>query len=113
ACVLGAEAAELFLDGGEAPVAGEGLVALGLEGGLPGAEERFADVEGPGGLRDGVALLGGELDRLDLELAGVAASVPGHGGPPEGKFTALTWCPPFLGRFSWASGRPKCQTSVK
>src|SRR5262249_47012597 len=80
-------------------VAGEGLIALGLEGGLPGAEESFADVEGAGGLRDGVALLGDELDRLDLELAGVAPSLPGHGGPPEGKFTPLTWCPPFLGRF--------------
>src|SRR5262249_36116677 len=61
--------------GGAVAVAGEGLVALALEGLFPGAEEGLADVEGASGLGHGVALLGDELDGLDLERAGVLASL--------------------------------------
>ena len=63
--------------GAEAAVAGEGGVALVLEGVLPGAEEGLGDVEGVGRLLEGVALLGDELDGVGLELAGVGASSPG------------------------------------
>jgi hypothetical protein len=47
-----------FSGGGEAAVAGGSLVALRLEGCLPGAEQVLAEAEGAGGLGDGVALLG-------------------------------------------------------
>ncbi len=40
---------------------GEGLVALGFEGLLPGAEEGLVDAERAGGLGHGVALLGDQL----------------------------------------------------
>src|SRR4051794_3355130 len=63
-------------------VAREGLVALALEVLFPGAEQGLPDVQGAGGLRHGVALLGDQFDRLDLELARVAASLSRHGGPP-------------------------------
>ena len=64
-------------------MAGKGLVALALEGLLPGAEERLVDAEGAGGLGDGVALLGDELDRLNLELGGVGTPLSRHDGPPR------------------------------
>jgi hypothetical protein len=51
-------------------VAGEGLVPLGFPGLLPGAEQGLVDAEGAGGLGNGVAALGDELDRLGLELGG-------------------------------------------
>src|SRR5436305_6788493 len=70
------------LDGRELTVSGEGLVAFLVEGLLPGAEQRLADVQGAGGLGHGVALLGDQLDGLDLELAGVAASLSRRCGPP-------------------------------
>ena len=79
-------------------MSGEGLVALVLECLLPGAEEGLVDAEGAGGLGDGVALLGDELDRLGLELGGVGASRSRHDGPPKSEFTLLTGCPPFVGR---------------
>src|SRR5437764_8463866 len=63
-------------------VAREGLVALVLEGLFPGAEQGLPDVQGAGGLRHGVALLGDQFDRLGLELARVAASLSRHDGPP-------------------------------
>src|SRR5262249_52313317 len=66
-----------------------------------------ADVEGARRLGDGVALLGDQLHRLDLELAGVLSPLSSHGGPPEWKFTPLTLCPPFLGRFNRPQERPK------
>src|SRR3954469_6917698 len=68
---------------GELALSGEGLVALVLEGLLPGAEERLVYAEGAGGLGDGVALLGDELDGLGLELGGVGASRSCHNGPPR------------------------------
>jgi hypothetical protein len=49
-------------------VAEEGLVALSLQGLLPGAEQGIVDAEGACGLSDGVARLGDELDRPGLEL---------------------------------------------
>jgi hypothetical protein len=64
-------------------VPGKGLVALGFQGLLPGTEEGFVDAEGAGGLGDGVALLGDELDRLGFELRGVGAPLLRHDGPPE------------------------------
>jgi hypothetical protein len=81
--VLAAEAAQLVLEGGELAVAGEGLVALVLDGLLPGAEQGFVDAEGAGRLGDRVALLGDELDRLGLELGGVGTPLSGHDGPPR------------------------------
>jgi hypothetical protein len=59
------------------------LVALLVHGLLPGAEQGFVDAEGAGGLGDGVALLGDELDRLGLELGGVDAPLSCHDGPPR------------------------------
>ena len=79
-------------------MAGEGLVALGLERLLPGAEEGVVDAEGAGRLGDGVALLGDELDRLGLELGGVGAPPSRQDGPPKSESTLLTGCPPFVGR---------------
>ena len=73
---------DLFLEGGEVAVAGEGLFALVVEGLLPVAEEVLAEAKGAGGLGNGVALLGDELDGLDLELGGVGASRSCHAGPP-------------------------------
>jgi hypothetical protein len=81
--VLGAETAQFLLEGRELAVAGEGLVARGFQGLLPGAEQGFVDAEGAGGLGDGVALLGDELDRLGLELGGVGTSLSHHDGPPR------------------------------
>jgi hypothetical protein len=83
ALVLGAEAQPL-LDGREVAPAEEGLVALGLEGLLPGAEEGLVDAEGACRLGDEVALLGDELDGLGLELGGVGALGSCHAGPPRG-----------------------------
>ena len=68
--VLGPEAAQLLLDGREVALAGEGLVALGGEGLLPAPEQALAEAEVAGDLGEALALLGDELDGLDLELAG-------------------------------------------
>src|SRR4029453_6792035 len=81
-------------------VAGEGLVALGLQGLLPRTEEGLVDAEGACSLGDGVALLGDELDRLGLELRGVGASRSRHDGPPKSEVTLLTGCPPVVGSSS-------------
>ena len=83
-------------------MAGEGLLALGLEGLLPGAEERLVDAEGACGLGDGVAPLGDEFDRLGLELGGVGAPLACQVGPPTSEFTLLTGCPLIVGKSSLA-----------
>ncbi len=75
----GAGGAQFLLHSGKAAVTGKSLIALGLEGDLPRAKERLADVKGAGRLGDGVALVGDEFDRLDLKLARVRSSLSGHG----------------------------------
>ena len=50
---------------------------------LPVADEVVVETEGAGGLGDGVALLGDELDGLRLELGSVGASRSSHDGPPR------------------------------
>jgi hypothetical protein len=64
-------------------VAGEGLVALGFQGLLPGAEQGLVDAQGACALGDGVALRGDELDRLGLELRSVGTPLSRHDGPPR------------------------------
>ena len=76
--VLGAETLDLFLEGRRVALTGEGVDALIVEGLLPVADEVLADAEGASSLGDGVALLGDELDGLDLELRGVGASRSWH-----------------------------------
>jgi hypothetical protein len=66
--VLGPEAAQFLLQGGEVAVTGEGPVALGREGLLPAPQEALAEVAVAGDLGDAPALLGDEPDGLDLEL---------------------------------------------
>src|SRR5581483_7783809 len=96
--VLGPEAAEFVLDGGEPALAGERLAALGRQGLPPVADQVLADAEGPRGLGDGVALLGDEPDGFGLELRGVGASRSRHRWTSQGEFTPLTGCPLFVGK---------------
>src|SRR5262249_40412735 len=98
AAVLGPEVADLVLQGAELAVAGEGLVALVVQGLLPGAEQGFVNAQRPGGLRHRVALLGQQLDRFHLELAGVVAALLWHSGPPKMWFALLSRCPSFVGK---------------
>src|SRR2546423_8402437 len=97
----------LLLEGGELAVAGEGVFALGFEGVLPVADEVLAEAEGAGGLGDGVALLGDELNGLRLELGGVGASRSRHCRTSQGDCTPLTGCPPFVGK-----SRSRCRHST-
>jgi hypothetical protein len=96
--VFGVESAVLLLEGGEVALSGKRLLALFVEGLLPGADEVLVQAEGSSGLGDGVAFFGDELDSFDLELTAVDASDFCPDGPPKSEFTPLTECPPFVGR---------------
>src|SRR5437868_2937089 len=61
---------------------GEGLVALLVQGQLPGTEQGLSDVQGASGLSHGAAFFCDQLDRLELELARVGATLSCHDGPP-------------------------------
>jgi len=87
-------------------VSGEGLVAFGVEDLLPLAEKVLGDVERAGGLGEGVAFVGDQLDGSGLELSGIRASGSCHRGPPESEFTLLSGCPPLVGSFSCGISSP-------
>ena len=72
--VLLFESAGFLFGGGRVAVAGEGLLALLLQDGLPVAELLLADAQAAGRLGDGASLLGDQLHGGELELAGVLAS---------------------------------------
>ena len=57
-------------------MSGEGLVAFGVEDLLPLAEKVLGDVERAGGLGEGVAFVGDQLDGSGLELSGERLSSP-------------------------------------
>jgi len=77
------EAAQFVREGGEFALPREGIGALAFEGVFPGADEVSVEAEGAGGLGEGVALLGHELDGLGLEFRSVDASFSCHAGPPR------------------------------
>src|SRR5262249_29167257 len=64
-------------------VSGKGVLAVGLQGLLPVADEVLVEAKAAGGLGDGVALLADELDGLGLDLGGESASLPRHDGRPR------------------------------
>jgi hypothetical protein len=81
-------------------MAGAGVLALGLEGVLPVADEVLAEAEGASSLGDRVALLSDELNGLRLELGGVGTSRSRHCWTSQGDCTPLTGCSPFVGKSS-------------
>ena len=81
-------------------MAGEGLIALGIELLLPVAKERFTDAEALSRFGKRVALNRDELHGREFEVAGIVASRSRHDGSPLSEFTLLSGCPPFVGRFT-------------
>jgi len=81
-------------------LAGEGPLAFGGEGLLPAPQQAVAEVEVACDLGDAAALLGDELDGLDLELGCERSSRLRHRWSPHGELTPLSGRSPSVGKSS-------------
>jgi hypothetical protein len=74
--------ADFLLEGRQLAMPRKGLISLLLELERPGPEQRLTDAKRTGGFGNRVSFLRDQLDRLELELPAVNATLSRHDEPP-------------------------------